>query len=188
MTTPEAAAPDSPLPLRLHHHAYVTADQERTRHFYEDVLGLPLTQFWIEEGEFDGRHMTFSHAFYGNADGSALAFFNFDDEAYQTSVTARRSSIFEHVSLATTRANQDAIEHRLKAVGIDVFAVDHGYTRSIYVHDPDGLLVEFSVDPDNIEQIAAHQARTCHAALKDWMSGSRTVNNDLRALGISWSE
>jgi hypothetical protein len=30
------------LPLRLHHNAYVCADQERTRRFYEDVIGLPL--------------------------------------------------------------------------------------------------------------------------------------------------
>ena len=31
------------LPMRLHHTAYVTKDQEKTRQFYEDVIGLPLT-------------------------------------------------------------------------------------------------------------------------------------------------
>jgi catechol 2,3-dioxygenase-like lactoylglutathione lyase family enzyme len=36
------------LPQRLHHNAYVCADQERTRHFYEDILGLPLIATWIE--------------------------------------------------------------------------------------------------------------------------------------------
>ena len=30
------------LPSRLHHNAYVTKDQEATRAFYEDLIGLPL--------------------------------------------------------------------------------------------------------------------------------------------------
>src|SRR5439155_27227816 len=30
------------LPLRLHHNAYDYANQERARHFYEDIVGLPL--------------------------------------------------------------------------------------------------------------------------------------------------
>jgi catechol 2,3-dioxygenase-like lactoylglutathione lyase family enzyme len=28
-------------PGRLHHHAFVVQDQETTRRFYEDVIGLP---------------------------------------------------------------------------------------------------------------------------------------------------
>ena len=40
------------LPVRLHHNAYVCADQEKTRHFYEDIVGLPLVATWIEQGEF----------------------------------------------------------------------------------------------------------------------------------------
>ena len=41
----------SELPIRLHHNAYVCADQERTRHFYEDIVGLPLVATWIEQGQ-----------------------------------------------------------------------------------------------------------------------------------------
>ena len=40
----------SKLPARLHHTAYVTKDQEKTRQFYEDVIGLPLTATWCETG------------------------------------------------------------------------------------------------------------------------------------------
>ena len=71
------------LPTRLHHHAYVTGDQEATRHFYEDILGIPLVALWIENEEFQGTPVVFSHAFYELADGSALAFFNFADAAQQ---------------------------------------------------------------------------------------------------------
>ena len=68
------------LPLRLHHNAYVCANQERTRHFYEDIIGLPLVATWIEEGEspdFPGRKISFVHTFFGIGDGGALAFFEF---------------------------------------------------------------------------------------------------------------
>ena len=30
------------LPQRLHHNARVVKDHERTRHFYEDIVGMPL--------------------------------------------------------------------------------------------------------------------------------------------------
>ena len=32
------------LPTRLHHNAYVTRDMEATRHFYEDLIGMPGTE------------------------------------------------------------------------------------------------------------------------------------------------
>jgi hypothetical protein len=35
-------------PRRLHHAAWVTRDQEATRHFYEDIIGLPLVATWAE--------------------------------------------------------------------------------------------------------------------------------------------
>ncbi len=40
----------APRPSRLHHHAYVSADLEATRVFYEDVVGLPLVATWCEAG------------------------------------------------------------------------------------------------------------------------------------------
>src|SRR5580692_12654186 len=72
------------LPTRMHHHAYVTADQERTRHFYEDIIGLPLRATWVESAQSaEGETLVFSHTFFGLGDGSALAFFNFADEKVQ---------------------------------------------------------------------------------------------------------
>ena len=34
------------IPKRLQHNAYVTRDQEATRHFYEDIIGMPLVATW----------------------------------------------------------------------------------------------------------------------------------------------
>jgi glyoxylase I family protein len=42
-------------PRRLHHAAWVTRDQEATRHFYEDIIGLPLVATWAEKAPSTGR-------------------------------------------------------------------------------------------------------------------------------------
>src|SRR5205814_5521016 len=65
------------LPTRLHHTAYVTKDLERTRAFYEDVIGLPLLATWCESDMLFGEVRTYCHCFFGLEDGSALAFFQF---------------------------------------------------------------------------------------------------------------
>jgi hypothetical protein len=54
-----SARPLRHLPERLYHHAYVCADQERTRRFYEDVLGLPLIATWIEREEYEGQILVY---------------------------------------------------------------------------------------------------------------------------------
>ena len=57
------------LPSRLHHNAYVTRDQEKTRQFYEDIIGLPLLATWCESDELFGKLRTYVHTFYGIGDG-----------------------------------------------------------------------------------------------------------------------
>ena len=44
----------TPIAQRLHHTAYLTKDQEATRHFYEDILGFPLLATWSEADELFG--------------------------------------------------------------------------------------------------------------------------------------
>ena len=60
------------LPSRLHHNAYVTKDQEATRAFYEDLIGLPLLATWSEADELFGAERVYCHTFFGLGDGSAL--------------------------------------------------------------------------------------------------------------------
>jgi len=61
-------------PRRLHHAAWVTRDMEATRHFYEDVLGLPLVATWAERAPLGGGNVReYVHTFFAFADGGALA-------------------------------------------------------------------------------------------------------------------
>src|SRR5581483_12169768 len=68
---------------RLHHAAWVTRDQEATRHFYEDILGVPLVATWCERGMRDpqtGKEREYCHTFFAFNDGGALAFFQYADQ------------------------------------------------------------------------------------------------------------
>jgi len=168
------------LPERLHHNAYVCADQERTRRFYEDILGMPLVATWIERSEMEGRTVSFCHTFFGLADGGALAFFNFQDPEIQAQFTAKAQPRFVHIALKVSPAAQDAIRGRCEAAGVATRTMDHGYCTSLYVTDPDGLMVEFTRDADNVAAIDAHQRATAHASLARWTAGDATPNNDVR--------
>src|ERR1700733_9267112 len=101
-------------PLRLHHHATVTDDQELNRKFYEDVIGVPLVATWTETDVLFGAERTYCHTFYALEDGSALAFFQFADAADQERFrTAINFSPFRHIALAVDQETQDAIRQRI---------------------------------------------------------------------------
>ncbi len=164
------------LPARLHHHAYVTSDQEKTRHFYEDILGLPLVATWIESSQ--GK--VYSHTFFGIGDGGALAFFQFDDPDQAAAFAAKQQPPFVHLALAANESCVGEIKARLTREGISAREIDHGYCRSLYIVDPNGLTVEFTIDPPDAAAIDSMQRETARATLERWTKGDRTPNNDFR--------
>ena len=168
------------LPSRLHHTAYVSKDLEATRKFYEEVIGLPLLATWCEKDMLFGAERTYCHLFFGLADGSALAFFQFADPADHDELQSHRSGSLGHVALRTDAAGQQDAADRLAAAGIACRVVDHGYCRSLYVVDPDGLTVELTVDAADVAAIEAARRADAHDALRRWLSGDHTPNNDLR--------
>src|SRR3954454_11329259 len=116
---------------RLHHNAFVTRDQEATRRFYEDLIGLPLVATWSETDELFGAERVYCHTFFGLADGSALAFFQFANESDQQLFgPPMPESPFSHIALKVDHATQDVVAERLAAAGYDApatFVLEHGY-------------------------------------------------------------
>lgn len=174
------------LPSRLHHTAYVVADLERTRHFYEDILGLPLVATWCEADELFGAERVYCHCFFELADGSALAFFQFAEKRDQELFgPALAPSPFRHIALNVDAETQAELEARIAAAGLkapDTYVLEHGYCRSLYVNDPDGMIVEFTHDAPAAlaaEQVA-EKRRTARAELARWLGGDRTSNNTFR--------
>jgi catechol 2,3-dioxygenase-like lactoylglutathione lyase family enzyme len=164
-------------PTRLHHHAYVSKDHERTRAFYEDVIGLPLVETWCETDAASD----FCHTFYELADGSCLAFFQFADPDVQATNTPPKTSVYDHVALAASAEVQAAIAGRAEAAGLPAMILDHGYCTSLYLSDPDGLLIEITVDDPEAVQGAAARRDRARAELDRWLAGDHTDNNTFRA-------
>ncbi|MDQ6697397.1 MAG: VOC family protein [Actinomycetota bacterium] len=167
---------DGSRPRRLHHHAYVVVDQERTRQFYEDIVGLPLVDTWCEAAD----DSDFCHTFYEMADGSCLAFFQFADPDVQKANTAAPSSVYDHVALDATIEVQGAIAARADAADVFNVTIDHGYCSSLYLADPDGLLIEITVDDSEAVAAAPTRRSQAHHQLSRWLAGDHKDNNTYR--------
>lgn len=172
------------LPSRLHHTAYTTKDMEKTRQFYEDVIGLPLLATWSEQDELFGKLRVYCHCFFGLGDGGALAFFQFADKSDEEEFSPEIADTpFHHIALKVDKETQDAIAERVAAAGIvepQTFVLEHGYCRSLYVQDPNGLRLEFTLDAPEVEQINQDRLRDAKPTLERWLAGDHASNNTYR--------
>ena len=170
------------VPSRLHHTAYVSKNLEATRHFYEDVLGIPLVATWCETDFLFGKDRTYCHLFFGLKDGSALAFFQFADPEDQAQFGPEiPATPFMHLALNVDKETQAELEERIKKAGLEAtYTLEHGYCRSVYVVDPNGMTVEFTCDDPRAEGGDEYRRSIAHAELKRWLGGDHTTNNDFR--------
>ncbi|MDA3040177.1 MAG: VOC family protein [Actinomycetota bacterium] len=163
---------------------YVTKDQEATRAFYEDILGFPLMATWSEADELFGAERVYCHTFFGLADGSALAFFQFANEEDQALFDPELlPSPFRHIALRVDADGQAELERRLREAAWSpetTFVLEHGYCRSLYTTDPNGMVIEFTVDVPQVEAINQERAADAHETLKRWLAGDHTSNNTYR--------
>jgi catechol 2,3-dioxygenase-like lactoylglutathione lyase family enzyme len=172
------------LPSRLHHTAYTSRDLEATRHFYEDIIGLPLVATWCEMDHLFGKDRTYCHCFFSLADGSALAFFQFADEEDAALFSPKiPPSPFHHIALNVDQETQAGIEQRLIAAGFTapkMYVLEHGYCRSVYAEDPNGMICEFTHDHEDADKINAIRLKDAHSELKRWLGGDHRSNNMFR--------
>ena len=179
----------SRLPSRLHHNAYVVKDHEANRRFFEDLLGIPLVATWCEKNFSAevGREVEFCHTFFGMADGGALAFFQFaDPELYEMTQAEKPAKIgrYDHIAFKAEPETYEELKRRLEMAGEKYRESNHGYCKSIYVQSPDGLIVEFTQDPDDVAEIDAIRRADAHSELARWLSDDRHTNNELRGRHI----
>jgi catechol 2,3-dioxygenase-like lactoylglutathione lyase family enzyme len=160
--------PQAPPVLGLHHSAYRCRDAEETRHFYEDILGLPLVHVVTAEHVSTGKSAPFAHVFFELADGSCIAFFDLGDNI-AAEPSPNTPAWVNHIAfkVPSTEALR-AMKVRLESHGIEVVGItDHEFVQSIYFFDPNGVRLEFTtqvVDDDAMDGYA----RDAHGALQDW--------------------
>ena len=130
----------------LNHLALVTNDMDATVRFYRDVLDMPLV------GTTGNRDENYPHRHYflSIGRGASIAFFEWKDVELpprKDSGVPASGIQFDHVSIGVeSDADLEALRKRLADVGADVSdIVDHGLVRSLYVTDPNGISIEFSV-------------------------------------------
>ena len=158
-------------PMRLHHNAAVVKNLNVTYDFYTGVLGLPLVATWCEQM----GNEPFCHAFFELEDGGCLAFFQFaSPELYEVNKRPANTSPFHHIALFGTRDMQDDICKRARAGGFNADIVDHGYVRSLYMKDPDGHIIEVTIDSTDANMVKAR----AKSELDRWMGGDHSPNND----------
>ncbi|MBC7601138.1 MAG: VOC family protein [Ramlibacter sp.] len=161
-----------PAPARiqqLHHYAYRAKDAEETRHFYEDILGLPL--YHIIQSDVvpsTGEYCPYTHFFFRLQDGSFIAFFDLgNDEAALPSPNT--PAWVNHISFRVD-SQQDLrdMKARLEANGVDVLGItDHHIFHSIYFFDPNGVRLELTAQlADEFQML--EESKTAHARLAEW--------------------
>lgn len=173
--------------LRLHHHAYRARDMEATRHFYEDILGMPLVGAFVETWDDVNKTETnYVHAYFELGDGSCLAFFSFADGYYHPSKIGngglQPTDPFDHHIACEVDGIETirAVQKRAEDAGIAHFVVDHGYCYSIYLVDPNNMHFELTTKVPATEAIMSEQRVTARATLNSWLAGKQIGNNTWR--------
>ncbi|MDQ6881271.1 MAG: VOC family protein [Pseudomonadota bacterium] len=168
---------------QLHHVAYRARDAEETRHFYEDILGLPL--YHIIQSDHvpsTGEYCPYTHFFFRLQDGSFIAFFDLGDD--QAALPSPNNPAWvNHISFRvdSQQALRD-MKGRLEAHGVEVLGItDHHIFHSIYFFDPNGVRLELTAQLAGESEMLL-ESKTAHARLSEWTARKEQWRKD-RAAG-----
>ncbi len=135
----------------FHHVAYACRDLHETTAFYE-ALGFPLVHTEVT-GQPGVGHQFLRHVFFDTGDGSCIAFFDLhgvgETEGWRSDVStgAGLPVWVNHVAFKADQDRQDQARAALVAMGKEPhMELDHGWCHSLYILDPNGILIEFCRD------------------------------------------
>lgn len=161
--------PSKPTVRGLYHFAFPCRDAEETRHFYEDILGLPLVHCMrSDQVPSSGERLPYAHLFFEMGDGSYIAFFDLGGTD-KPAPSPNTPEWVQHFAMETASVEEVlAVKKRLDDAGVPVQGiVDHGFIKSIYFFDPNGLRLEVTTrteEPGFTEKAASE----AHEALAGW--------------------
>jgi catechol 2,3-dioxygenase-like lactoylglutathione lyase family enzyme len=111
-------------------------DLEKARHFYEDVLGLPVIS------HLPGKHL------FLRAGSSVLLCFNPDDSKTKKSPPAHYAEGRQHFAFEVPKEDYERTKAEIKAKGITIIdeVIWGSGNESFYFHDPAGNILEVLPD------------------------------------------
>ena len=129
---------------RMNHAVLYVRDARRTQAFYTDVLG-----FTTVSDDPDGQ-FAFLRA-PASSNHHDIAFFSIGEQALPSAAGRQTVGLYHVAWEVPTLTDLEAIRDRLAAAGALVGASDHGASKSLYAHDPDGLEFEvmWAVPPEH---------------------------------------
>ena len=135
--------------LALDHAAYPVRDANATRHFYTEVLGLPLVRV-LGGDDWDGHPWLMM--IFQLADGGTLALTAFAQLAQGGEASPRTPADARHLALRV-RSLEELAGWRSKLAANDVAVTeeDHGAQKSLYFQDPSGVVLEITSYVDEVE-------------------------------------
>lgn len=155
----------------LHHHAFKCRDAVETREFYEGQLGIPLAAVCEEPIDpLTDEPKPYLHLYFELGDGSYLAFFEYPAH-FEAGDFVQIDQFAHHIALEVEGGDEtiDFYKDKLTKAGVDVLEIDHGYCRSIYFYDPNGLRVEFATNVAITESFFADKYETRDMDLEHWV-------------------
>jgi len=152
--------------MAFHHVALATTDIDATHRFYTEVMGFTLAKTVVAPTGSPGGGWA-KHVFYDTGGGELLAFWDLHDDTLPSTFDPAISTglgLPEWVNhVAFDAPDLDDLERRQRRWqehGITVVDIDHGFCRSIYATDPNGILVEFCCTTGGLTEADAAEAAT----------------------------
>ncbi|HLI73587.1 MAG TPA: VOC family protein [Acidimicrobiales bacterium] len=134
--------------MAFHHVAVATNDLDATHRFYTEVMGFTLVKTVASPTGAPGGAWA-KHLFYDTGAGGLIAFWDLHDERLGDFDPAISTGLglpewVNHIAFdAPSLEDLERRCRRWQEHGITVIELDHGWCRSIYATDPNGILVEF---------------------------------------------
>ncbi|MEM8606601.1 MAG: VOC family protein [Myxococcota bacterium] len=136
--------------MGISHIALAVKDIEATHRFYTEAMGFTLVKVEIvpQKGTFS-RHVFYST---GSPSDQMIAFWDLSATAAGRDLKTDISRdlgldpLTNHLAFqAGSVEDLDRRKSHWLSLGHDVLEIDHGWIRSVYTEDPDGITVEFAI-------------------------------------------
>lgn len=163
----------------IQHSAYRCRDAEQTRWFYEDILGLPVVAaLALGRDEADGEGVRFMHIFFEMADNNQIAFFDEPDHVRPEDFD-KRHGFDLHIAFEVSGEKQlsEWREH-LAAHDVETSMIDHGFLKSIYFYDPNGIRLEITSKTDAYESTMEEEQHDIRERIRSWTEKTRPAKVD----------